>query len=132
MKFAASPHVSRPSAASALWYALSLATLAAASPAFASSEANLVLPNLRDAAVASFLGGVSGWQLLAYGLVVCLAGLAFGAVVYSQVKSMPVHRSMAEVSELIYETCKTYMLTQGKFILLLECFIGVIIIAYFG
>jgi K(+)-stimulated pyrophosphate-energized sodium pump len=132
MRSAASPHVSRPSAAGALWYALALATLAAASPAFASSEANLVLPNLRDAAIASFLGGVSGWQLLAYGLVICLAGLAFGAVVYSQVKAMPVHRSMAEVSELIYETCKTYMLTQGKFILLLECFIGVIIIAYFG
>ena len=132
MKFAASPHVSRPSAAGALGYALALAMLAGASPAFASSEANLVLPNLRDAALASFLGGISGWQLLAYGLLVCLAGLAFGAVVYSQVKAMPVHRSMAEVSELIYETCKTYMITQGKFILLLEVFIGVIIVAYFG
>jgi K(+)-stimulated pyrophosphate-energized sodium pump len=99
---------------------------------FASSEANLVLPDLKDAALASFLGGMAGWQLLAYGLLVCVAGLVFGAVIYGQVKSMPVHRSMAEVSELIYETCKTYMLTQGKFILLLEVFIGVIIVAYFG
>lgn len=103
MKFAVSPHVSRPSAATAFGCALALAMLAAASPALASSEANLVLPNLRDATIASFLGGVSGWQLLAYGLIVCLAGLAFGAIVYSQVKAMPVHRSMAEVSELIYD-----------------------------
>ena len=113
-----------------LWLAALL--LGAVSPAFASSEADLVLPNLHDAAIASFLGGVSGWNLLAFGLIICAAGLAFGAVVYAQVKSMPVHRSMAEVSEIIYETCKTYMFTQGKFILLLEVFIGAIIIAYFG
>jgi K(+)-stimulated pyrophosphate-energized sodium pump len=111
---------------------LAMLLLAAAFPALASSEANLVLPNLRDATLASFLGGVSGGHLLTYGLFVCIAGLVFGAVIYGQVKAMPVHRSMAEVSELIYETCKTYMLTQGRFILLLECFIGVIIIAYFG
>ena len=104
----------------------------AAQLSHASSEANLVLPNLGDAALASFLGGMTGWQLLAYGLIVCIAGLAFGGIVYGQIKSMPVHRSMAEVSELIYETCKTYMVTQGKFILLLEVFIGVIIVAYFG
>ena len=104
----------------------------AAQLSHASSEANLVLPDLGNAALASFLGGMTGWQLLAYGLIVCIAGLAFGGIVYGQIKSMPVHRSMAEVSELIYETCKTYMLTQGKFILLLEVFIGVIIVAYFG
>ena len=104
----------------------------AAQLSHASSEANLVLPNLGDAALASFLGGMTGWQLLAYVLIVCIAGLAFGAIVYGQIKAMPVHRSMAEVSELIYETCKTYMVTQGKFILLLEVFIGVIIVAYFG
>ncbi len=113
-----------------LWLAVLL--FGVVSPAFASSEADLVLPNLNDVAIASFLGGMSGWNLLAYGLIVCVAGLAFGAVVYGQVKSMPVHRSMAEVSEIIYETCKTYMITQGKFILLLEVFIGAIIIAYFG
>lgn len=113
-----------------LWLAALL--FGVVSPVFASSEANLVLPNLQDTALASFLGGVSGWQLLAYGLIVCVAGLVFGAIIYGQIKAMPVHRSMAEVSELIYETCKTYMITQGKFILLLEVFIGVIIIAYFG
>lgn len=113
-----------------LWLAVLL--FAAVSPAFASSEANLVLPNLKDPGLASFLGGMSGWNLLAFGLIICVAGLAFGAVVYGQVKSMPVHRSMAEVSEIIYETCKTYMITQGKFIMLLEVFIGIIIVAYFG
>ena len=104
----------------------------AAQFSYASSEANLVLPNLNDVALASFVGGVSGWQLLAWGLLVCIAGLAFGGIVYSQIKSLPVHRSMADVSELIYETCKTYMFTQGKFIMLLEVFIGIIIVAYFG
>ena len=95
------------------------------------SEANLVLPALNDPALVSFLGGVTGWTLLSYGLWVCLAGLAFGAVVYGQVARMPVHRSMAEVSELIYETCKTYLITQGKFLLILEAFTAVIMIGYF-
>ena len=113
-----------------LWLAALL--LGVVSPVFASSEADLVLPNLKDAAIASFLGGMSGWNLLAFGLIICVAGLAFGAVVYGQVKAMPVHRSMAEVSEIIYETCKTYMITQAKFIMLLEVFIGAIIVAYFG
>lgn len=113
-----------------LW--LTALLLGVVSPAFASSEADLVLPNLKDAAIANFLGGVSGWNLLAWGLLVCAAGLAFGAVVYGQVKAMPVHRSMAEVSEIIYETCKTYMFTQAKFIAVLEIFIGVIIVTYFG
>lgn len=97
--------------------------------AFASSEANLILPDL---ASVTFLGGITGWALLCWGLLICAAGLIFGAVIYGQVKNMPVHKSMAEVSELIYETCKTYMITQGKFLLILEAFIAVIIVAYFG
>jgi K(+)-stimulated pyrophosphate-energized sodium pump len=113
-----------------LWLAALL--LGVVSPVFASSEADLKLPDLNDATLATFLGGMTGWNLLAFGLLVCAAGLIFGAVIYRQVKSMPVHRSMAEVSEIIYETCKTYMITQGKFIMLLEVFIGAIIVAYFG
>ena len=66
------------------------------------------------------------------GLVVCVLGLAFGMVIFYRLKNMPVHRSMLEVSELIYETCKTYLITQGKFILILELFIGVIMVFYFG
>jgi K(+)-stimulated pyrophosphate-energized sodium pump len=98
-----------------------------ASPASA-SEADLRLPNL---ASVSFMG-IDGHNLLLYGLLVCLAGLAFGLVNYVQLRNLPVHRSMREISELIFETCKTYLVTQGKFILILEVFIGAVMVFYFG
>jgi K(+)-stimulated pyrophosphate-energized sodium pump len=91
-------------------------------------EANLVVPDL---GVAEFMG-FNGRTLLMLGLIVCALGLAFGLVIYNQLKNMPVHKSMLEVSELIYETCKTYLITQGKFILVLEVFIGAVIAIYFG
>jgi K(+)-stimulated pyrophosphate-energized sodium pump len=94
-------------------------------------EASLVLPNLDDTGLVSFVGGMSGWELLSLGIWVALAGLVFGAVIYGQIKRLPVHRSMAEVSDLIYETCKTYMFTQGKFLMILQAFTAVIIIGYF-
>ncbi|HVV15896.1 MAG TPA: sodium-translocating pyrophosphatase [Polyangia bacterium] len=92
-------------------------------------EATLVLPDLGQV---KFLGGIPGSTLLLAGIAVCALGLVFGLVIYRQLDKMPVHRSMREISELIYETCKTYLVTQGKFILLLEVFIGVIMIFYFG
>ena len=92
-------------------------------------EANLVLPDLNKA---EFVGGIGGKNLLYLGLIVSVAGLAFGLVVYNQLKNMAVHRTMLEVSELIYETCKTYLLTQGKFLAVLWVFIGAIIAVYFG
>jgi len=92
-------------------------------------EANLQLPDLNQA---TFLGGIGGRTLLMYGLIIVGLGLVFGLVVYNQLKNLPVHSSMREVSELIYETCKTYLLTQGKFLMILEVFIGVIIVFYFG
>jgi K(+)-stimulated pyrophosphate-energized sodium pump len=92
------------------------------------SEAELIIPDLASVA---FLG-VSGWMLLFSGIFVCALGLVFGLVIYRQLHSLPVHRSMRDISELIYETCKTYLLTQGKFILILWAFIAVIIVAYFG
>jgi K(+)-stimulated pyrophosphate-energized sodium pump len=92
-------------------------------------EAALVLPDMGSVA---FLGGIPGSTLLTGGIVVCLLGLAFGLVIYNQMKNLPVHRSMREISELIYETCKTYLITQGKFILVLEVFIGIIMVVYFG
>jgi K(+)-stimulated pyrophosphate-energized sodium pump len=92
-------------------------------------EANLVIPDL---SLATFMGDWSGRSLLMAGLVVCALGLIFGMVIYFQLKNMPVHKSMLEVSELIYETCKTYLITQGKFILILEIFIGAVIAIYFG
>ena len=80
----------------------------------------------------TFLNGIDGHNLLLGGIVVCILGLAFGLAMYMNLKNMPVHRAMREISELIYETCKTYLITQGKFILLLEAFIAVIIVLYFG
>jgi K(+)-stimulated pyrophosphate-energized sodium pump len=117
----------------ALTFAAVLAGLAfSASPAFAQSEggeANLRLPDLSDV---TFFGGIDGHRLLMGGIVVCLLGLGFGLAIYMNLKKLPVHRAMREISELIYETCKTYLITQGKFILILEIFIGIIIILYFG
>src|SRR5271169_5006435 len=102
-------------------------------PAFAQStaggEANLVLPDL---AQATFLGGTNGRTLLTWGLLVCALGLLFGFVTFTQLRNLPVHKSMLEISELIYETCKTYLITQGKFLLVLWVFIAAIISLYFG
>jgi K(+)-stimulated pyrophosphate-energized sodium pump len=92
-------------------------------------EANLILPDLDKA---SFLGGIGGRSLLMAGLVVGALGLIFGFLSFKQLQNLPVHKSMLEVSELIYETCKTYLETQGKFLMILEIFIGAIIVFYFG
>jgi K(+)-stimulated pyrophosphate-energized sodium pump len=91
-------------------------------------EANLRLPDLSQV---DFLG-IDGHTLLLSGLVICFLGLLFGLMIYVNLKKLPVHKSMREISELIYETCKTYLVTQGKFILILEAFIAVVIILYFG
>ncbi len=101
---------------------------ALAQPEQASGEANLKLPDLSSV---TFLG-MDGHKLLSIGILFCLLGLIFGLVIYSRLKNLPVHRAMLEISELIYETCKTYLVTQGKFLLLLWAFIAVIIILYFG
>src|SRR3954466_9136516 len=92
-------------------------------------EASLILPDLGSV---TFLGGVAGNRLLMGGIVVCLLGLVFGLAMYTHLKNLPVHKSMLEISDLIYETCKTYLLTQGKFLMILEAFIGSIIVFYFG
>jgi K(+)-stimulated pyrophosphate-energized sodium pump len=91
-------------------------------------EANLKLPNLSQV---KFLG-VDGHTLLLFGIAFCILGLIFGLTIYTRLKNLPVHRAMREISELIYETCKTYLVTQGKFLLLLESFIAVVIVLYFG
>jgi K(+)-stimulated pyrophosphate-energized sodium pump len=91
-------------------------------------EASLKVPDLGQVN----FSGVNGRTLLLSGLVVCALGLLFGLVIYVQLRNLQVHEAMREISELIYETCKTYLITQGKFILILETFIGVIIVLYFG
>jgi K(+)-stimulated pyrophosphate-energized sodium pump len=95
----------------------------------AGGEASLKLPDMSSV---PFLNGISGSKLLSFGLIFCALGGLFGLIIYVQLKGLPVHRSMREISELIYETCKTYLLTQGKFILILEVFIGLVIVLYFG
>ncbi len=94
----------------------------------AGGEAALKLPDLSSV---SFLG-IDGHRLLMIGLLFCVFGLGFGMFIFMRLKNLPVHRSMREISELIYETCKTYLITQGKFLMLLWAFIAAIIVLYFG
>jgi len=117
----------------AIAIAATLSTLALALPTYAQQhhggEASLELPDLTQV---TFLNGITGHNLLLGGIVICLLGLGFGLAIYMQLQKMPVHRAMREISELIYVTCKTYLTTQGKFILILEAFIAVVIVLYFG
>src|ERR1700704_6672194 len=94
----------------------------------AAGEAALKLPDLTQV---QFLG-MDGHKLLLFGILFCVFGLIFGLVIYSRLKNLPVHKSMRDISELIYETCKTYLVTQGKFLILLWLFIAVVIVLYFG
>jgi K(+)-stimulated pyrophosphate-energized sodium pump len=91
-------------------------------------EAGLKLPDLSQV---TFLG-IDGHKLLLFGIAICIFGLVFGLWIYSHLKNLPVHKSMLDVSELIYETCKTYLITQGKFLMILWVFIAVVIVMYFG
>ena len=115
--------------------ALSVFAVIAPATAFAKGahhgggEASLALPNLGSV---TFAGGINGHTLLLFGLIVCALGMAFGIAAYAKIRGLPVHQSMAEISDLIYETCKTYLLQQGKFLLLLWVFIGAIVLLYFG
>src|ERR1700680_2413947 len=116
-------------AASAFFVLVLFASTALAQPApEAGGEANLKLPDLSQV---NFLG-MDGHKLLTIGILFCIFGLAFGLTIYVRLKNLPVHRAMREISELIYETCKTYLVTQGKFLMLLWVFIAVIIVLYFG
>jgi K(+)-stimulated pyrophosphate-energized sodium pump len=114
--------------------AAAIVSLLTAASAFAQpaeevgGEAALKLPDLSQV---QFLG-IDGHKLLLFGILFCIFGLIFGLVIYSRLKNLPVHRSMRDISELIYETCKTYLITQGKFLILLWLFIAVVIVLYFG
>jgi K(+)-stimulated pyrophosphate-energized sodium pump len=109
---------------------LTLISASALAQPEAGGEASLKLPDLSSV---SFLNNaINGHNLLTIGILFCLFGLGFGMVIYLRLKNLPVHRSMKEISELIYETCKTYLVTQGRFILFLWVFIAVIITLYFG
>jgi K(+)-stimulated pyrophosphate-energized sodium pump len=120
-------------------FAASILVLLTAGAAFAaqdagsqSGEASLKLPDLSSVPF-SFLGrSIDGHELLMWGLLFCVFGLVFGMTIYMQLRNLPVHRAMREISELIYETCKTYLVNQGKFLFLLWIFIAAVIVLYFG
>src|SRR5215470_6963865 len=108
--------------------ALTLLDAASARAQEAGGEASLKLPDLSQV---KFLG-TDGHTLFLFGLFFCIFGLAFGLTIYMRLKNLPVHKFMRDISELIYETCKTYLTTQGKFLLLLWVFIAIVIVLYFG
>jgi K(+)-stimulated pyrophosphate-energized sodium pump len=110
------------------WLAFFAPATAQAQEKHHGGEANLILPDLSSVEVL----GMTGHSLLSLGLLVALGGIAFGVVALIQVKNLPTHKSMAEVSDIIWETCKTYLITQGKFLMILEALIGAIIVLYFG
>jgi K(+)-stimulated pyrophosphate-energized sodium pump len=113
--------------------AAAVLALSGAGSAFAEEaggEADLKLPDLSSV---SFLNGnIGGHKLLLLGIIICIFGLGFGLAIYSRLKNLPVHKSMRDISELIYETCKTYLVTQGKFLMILWVFIAVVMVLYFG
>jgi len=112
------------------YFLLLLLAVAGSAPLMAQTgEADLKLPSLD---IPFLNGAVTGPALLEIGLAISVLGFVFGLVMYTHLRNLPVHESMREISELIYETCKTYLLTQGKFLLILEVFIGAMIILYFG
>ncbi|MFA6241674.1 MAG: sodium-translocating pyrophosphatase, partial [Candidatus Hydrogenedentales bacterium] len=122
----------RPPARSTAWkILLGFLALTALLPTqmASASEADLVMPDL---ASVTFMGFINGHTLLLFGLLICIGGVAFGLVQFVKIRNLQVHKSMLEISELIYETCKTYLLTQGKFLALLWLFIAAIIAVYFG
>ena len=126
----ASRAIAKASAALATLIFMTTACFAQPAEEAGGGEAALKLPDLSSV---SFLNNaIDGHKLLLIGLLFCVFGLGFGMAIFMRLKNLPVHRSMREISELIYETCKTYLVTQGKFLMLLWIFIAVIISAYFG
>jgi len=107
-----------------------LLTIGLASAAFG-SEADIQIPPL-DTVKFAGLGGISGINLMYLGIVICAIGAAFGLVQYVQTKNLPVHPCMANVSNTIWETCKTYLFTQGKFLAILWALIAACMVYYFG
>src|ERR1035437_1185916 len=112
------------------WGVILLAVFGLSAGAFA-GEADIKIPDLTQVKFAG-LGGISGEMLMYLGILLCFVGAAFGLVQYRQTKALPVHDSMAKLSHMIWETCKTYLFTQGKFLAILWVLIAACMIYYFG
>ena len=128
----ASRAIAKASAALATLIFMTTACFAQPAEEAGGGEAALKLPDLSSVSFRLLNFEIDGHKLLLVGLLFCVFGLGFGMAIFMRLKNLPVHRSMREISELIYETCKTYLVTQGKFLMLLWIFIAVIISAYFG
>ncbi len=113
------------------WLLLVLAFLTFLSHSAFASEANIKVPSLESVRFEG-LGGISGTALMYLGILICFVGAAFGVLQYKQTKALPVHESMSQVSNMIWETCKTYLFTQGKFLAILWGLIAACMIYYFG
>lgn len=109
---------------------LTLLMIFAGSLSTFASEADLIIPNLKETFFSAF--GTDGWSLLAFGFIIIALGLLFGLWHYAKIKKIPAHKAMLEVSNIIWETCKTYLLQQGKFLIILFAIIGIAIAFYFG
>src|SRR5256885_1990332 len=112
-----------------VWLVLLLLTLASATGVYA-SESDIVIPDLTQVKFGG-LGGVSGVTLMYVGILICFLGAIFGLMQYKQTKALPVHKKMADVSNTIWETCKTYLFTQGKFLAILWALIAACMVYYF-
>ncbi len=111
-------------------YSAFLAALCSLSVTALAGEADIKLPDLNQVRFDG-LGGISGVTLMYLGILICAIGAAFGLVQYQQTKSLPVHESMSNVSNMIWETCKTYLFTQGKFLAILWALIAACMVYYF-
>src|SRR5436309_326030 len=111
------------------WIVLGFLTLLASTGVYA-SEADINIPDLSQVKFQG-LGGVGGVTLMYWGIVICAIGAIFGWVQYKQTKALPVHESMGKVSNTIWETCKTYLIQQGKFLAILWVLIAACIFFYF-
>ena len=94
-------------------------------------EADIKIPDLGQVSFPMFGGNISGLALMYAGLLVCAIGAIFGLVQYQQTKALPVHKTMRSVSNVIWETCKTYLQQQGKFLIVLWVLIAACMVYYF-
>src|SRR5262245_1528418 len=108
---------------------MAAALAASAAPALA-SESDIKIPDLKS--VSFFNGALSGNAILMIGLAVCALGVIYGWMQYVQTRNLAVHKSMGDVSQIIWETCKTYLFQQGKFLAVLWVLIAICMGYYFG
>ena len=95
------------------------------------SEADLAIPNLHEGAYHIFGTTITAWDFLFYGALIIAGTLGFSLLLFSQIKKLPAHKSMLDVAATIYKTCRTYLLQQGKFLLMLFGLIALVICVYF-